>query len=57
MAGGQQPLEHRVAAHVLGVQQLLELVEQQAEDTGLGGVQPGHDLTAAESEGLHESRW
>ncbi len=39
---------HRVAADVVGVgvEQLLELVEQQADDAGLGGVEAGDDVAA-----------
>src|SRR3712207_4140267 len=55
VAGGQQPVEHRVAGDVLGVgsEQLLELVEQQGEDAGLGGLEPGHQLVALAAEGPH----
>jgi hypothetical protein len=57
--GGQQPVHDRVALDVGGVggQQLLELVEQEAEDTGLGGVQAGDDVLAPAPERPHESRW
>ncbi len=48
MPVGAEPGEHRVAGDVVGVgrEQLLELVEQQAEDAGLGGVEPGDELAA-----------
>jgi hypothetical protein len=57
--GRQQPLHHRVTAGVLrvGGQQLLELVEQQADDAGLGVDEPGDEHVAATAEGLHASRW
>jgi hypothetical protein len=54
----QQPGHHRVAADVVGVrvEQLLQLVEEQAHDAGLGGVETGDDATAPSSpERLHES--
>jgi hypothetical protein len=56
---GQQPGEHRVVGHVAGVgaEQLVQLVEEQAHDAGLGGIQPGDHGTAPCTEGLHESRW
>ena len=55
MPVGEQPRHHGVVAQVLGLQELLELVEQQPEDTGLGGVHPGDDLPAARTKRLHES--
>jgi hypothetical protein len=57
---GEQSGHHRVAAHVvgIGVQQLLQLVEEQAHDAGLGGVQPGDDVPATRStKGFHASFW
>jgi hypothetical protein len=59
VAVGQQTGQHRVVADVLGVggEQLLQLIQEQADDDGLGGVQPGDDVAAASAEGLHESRW
>src|SRR3712207_7007131 len=58
VAGGQQPVEHRVAGDVLGVgsEQLLELVEQQGEDAGLGGLEPGHQLVALAAEDRKSTR-
>jgi hypothetical protein len=53
----EQPLQHRVLGHAVGVQQLLELVEQEAQDAGLRPVEPGHHLVAAGPEGLHASFW
>ena len=42
----------------VGREQLLQLVEEQPDDPGLGRVQPGDDLAAAGGlETPHESRW
>jgi hypothetical protein len=55
----QQPGDDLVALDVVLVsgQQLLQLVEQQPDDAGLGRVQPGDVLRAAPAERPHASFW